>query len=287
MKAIQDYYREQEREPTRRRAGDDRADVERALRPQDAQERGGRRGERRGRQDGRHAALREPDQGHDLREHDGADRRVDGHGAVLPLASSRTTPASSRSTTSTRCASRSRRTTTPAPSNPTAAAPPASAACIRDVLGTGLAAKPIANTDVFCVAYPAVRTAAGDRYDPPAPLPKGVIHPRRILQQVVAGVRDYGNRMGIPTVNGGRLLRRPLRRQPAGLLRLRRAHPARQDREGRRARRRDRRHGRPHGPRRHPRGDVLLRRADRHARRRVFATPCRSATRSPRRRWPT
>src|SRR5690606_35534036 len=30
----------------------------------------------------------------------------------------------------------------------------------------------------------------------------GVIHPRRVLSQVVAGVRDYGNRMGIPTVNG-------------------------------------------------------------------------------------
>jgi len=62
---------------------------------------------------------------------------------------------------------------------------------IRDILGTGLAAKPIANTDVFCVAYP-------DRKD----LPRGVIHPKRVLQQVVAGVRDYGNRMGIPTVNG-------------------------------------------------------------------------------------
>jgi phosphoribosylformylglycinamidine (FGAM) synthase-like enzyme len=74
---------------------------------------------------------------------------------------------------------------------------------IRDILGTGLAAKPIANTDVFCVAYPAVQTHAGDRYDPPTPLPKGVIHPRRVLQQVVAGVRDYGNRMGIPTVSGG------------------------------------------------------------------------------------
>ena len=62
---------------------------------------------------------------------------------------------------------------------------------IRDILGTGLAAKPIANTDVFCVAYPDKTT-----------LPKGVIHPKRVLQQVVAGVRDYGNRMGIPTVNG-------------------------------------------------------------------------------------
>ncbi len=63
--------------------------------------------------------------------------------------------------------------------------------CIRDILGTGLSAKPIANTDTFCVAPP-------DTTD----LPGGVIHPKRILQQVVAGVRDYGNRMGIPTVNG-------------------------------------------------------------------------------------
>jgi len=64
---------------------------------------------------------------------------------------------------------------------------------IRDVLGTGLAAKPVANTDVFCVAFPDSQRG---------PLPKGIIHPKRILQQVVAGVRDYGNRMGIPTVNG-------------------------------------------------------------------------------------
>ena len=64
---------------------------------------------------------------------------------------------------------------------------------IRDILGTGLAAKPIANTDVFCVAFP-------DRDS--GTLPRGIIHPKRVLQQVVAGVRDYGNRMGIPTVNG-------------------------------------------------------------------------------------
>ncbi len=65
--------------------------------------------------------------------------------------------------------------------------------CIRDILGTGLAARPIANTDTFCVAPP---TVEGEE------LPRGVIHPRRILKQVVAGVRDYGNRMGIPTVSG-------------------------------------------------------------------------------------
>src|SRR5205823_2866510 len=33
-------------------------------------------------------------------------------------------------------------------------------------------------------------------------LPQGVLHPRRVMQGVVGGVRDYGNRMGIPTVNG-------------------------------------------------------------------------------------
>ncbi|MCC7349366.1 MAG: phosphoribosylformylglycinamidine synthase subunit PurS [Phycisphaerales bacterium] len=65
---------------------------------------------------------------------------------------------------------------------------------IRDILGTGLGARPVANTDVFCVAYPDDRRSGL--------LPKGVIHPRRILRQIVAGVRDYGNRMGIPTLNG-------------------------------------------------------------------------------------
>ena len=64
---------------------------------------------------------------------------------------------------------------------------------IRDPLGTGLGAKPICNTDVFCVAPP----------DMPADdVPTGVLHPKRVLKGVVAGVRDYGNRMGIPTVNG-------------------------------------------------------------------------------------
>jgi phosphoribosylformylglycinamidine synthase II len=64
---------------------------------------------------------------------------------------------------------------------------------IRDVLGCGLGARPIANTDVFCVAPPDT---------PPEDVPPGVLHPRRVLRGVVAGVRDYGNRMGIPTVNG-------------------------------------------------------------------------------------
>ncbi|MDE0958883.1 MAG: phosphoribosylformylglycinamidine synthase subunit PurL, partial [Planctomycetota bacterium] len=64
---------------------------------------------------------------------------------------------------------------------------------IRDTLGTGVGARPILNTDVFCFAP--TDTAAED-------LPTGTLHPRRLLRGVVAGVRDYGNRMGIPTANG-------------------------------------------------------------------------------------
>lgn len=64
---------------------------------------------------------------------------------------------------------------------------------IRDTLGTGMGAKPICNTDVFCFASPDT---------PYEDLPPGVMHPRRIMKGVVSGVRDYGNRMGIPTING-------------------------------------------------------------------------------------
>ena len=64
---------------------------------------------------------------------------------------------------------------------------------IRDCLGTGLGARPILNTDVFCFAPVDTR---------PEEVPRGVLHPRRVMKGVVAGVRDYGNRMGIPTANG-------------------------------------------------------------------------------------
>ena len=64
---------------------------------------------------------------------------------------------------------------------------------IRDPLGTGLGAKPILNTDVFCFAPPDT---------PVDSLPPGTLHPKAVMKGVVAGVRDYGNRMGIPTVNG-------------------------------------------------------------------------------------
>jgi phosphoribosylformylglycinamidine synthase len=64
---------------------------------------------------------------------------------------------------------------------------------IRDILGTGLGAKPLCNLDVFCVAPPDL---------PPEELPQGTLHPARILDQITAGVRDYGNPIGIPTVTG-------------------------------------------------------------------------------------
>jgi phosphoribosylformylglycinamidine synthase II len=62
---------------------------------------------------------------------------------------------------------------------------------IRDILG--VSALPIACTDVLCFGPP----------DTPAEaLPEGVLSPRRIANGVINGVRDYGNKMGIPTVNG-------------------------------------------------------------------------------------
>ena len=49
---------------------------------------------------------------------------------------------------------------------------------IRDPMGTGMGAKPICNTDVFCFAPP----------DTPADsLPPGVLHPRRVMKGVVVG----------------------------------------------------------------------------------------------------
>jgi phosphoribosylformylglycinamidine synthase len=62
---------------------------------------------------------------------------------------------------------------------------------IRDVVG--VSALPIACTDILCF---------GPLQTPEDELPAGVLSPRRIANGVVNGVRDYGNKMGIPTVNG-------------------------------------------------------------------------------------
>jgi phosphoribosylformylglycinamidine synthase II len=64
---------------------------------------------------------------------------------------------------------------------------------IRDILGAGLGARPILGLDVFCL---------GPQDLPMSEVPVGSHHPRRIKEGVVAGVRDYGNRIGIPTAVG-------------------------------------------------------------------------------------
>ncbi len=62
---------------------------------------------------------------------------------------------------------------------------------IRDILNMG--AKPIALVDPLFFAPPDY---------PYEKLNPGIKHPRYLLNGVVAGIRDYGNRVGIPTVAG-------------------------------------------------------------------------------------
>lgn len=64
---------------------------------------------------------------------------------------------------------------------------------IRDIMGTGQGAKVIISTDIFCFAPPDIDSSK---------LPKGTLHPDYLQRRVVDGVRDYGNRMGVPTNNG-------------------------------------------------------------------------------------
>ena len=60
---------------------------------------------------------------------------------------------------------------------------------IRDVMGA--AHRPIAVTDILCFGPP-------DQGE----TPDGVLHPLRIADGVIAGVADYGNKIGLPTVAG-------------------------------------------------------------------------------------
>ena len=265
MKAIQDYLPRAEPRADRHRAGDDRADLERALRPQDAQERGRRRGARRDRQDDR------PRQYGNLikdtifnstqelmsagQERTSACRVFKDNAGVIAF-----------DDTDAVCFK------VETHNHPSAIEPYGGSATgvgRRDPRHPrhrpGRQAHRQHRRLLRRVSRSTGRMPPGRRS-----LPKGVIHPRRILQQVVAGVRDYGNRMGIPTVNGAvyfddRYLGNPL--VFCGCVGL---IPRNKIEKARAAGRRDRGHGRPHRPRRHPRRDVLVRRADRHARRRVL-----------------
>ncbi len=62
---------------------------------------------------------------------------------------------------------------------------------IRDVMGA--AHHPIAITDILCF---------GPTDLPAEQLPVGVLHPRLIEAGVIAGVADYGNKIGLPTIAG-------------------------------------------------------------------------------------
>lgn len=62
---------------------------------------------------------------------------------------------------------------------------------VRDVMG--VSARPIACMNVLCFG-------PSDLDD--NRLPEGLLHPRRIRDGVVAGIGDYGNKLGLPTVNG-------------------------------------------------------------------------------------
>ncbi len=63
----------------------------------------------------------------------------------------------------------------------------------RDVLGTGMGAKPIFNTNVLCFGYPDM---------PDSELPAGLLHPRDVLDGVHKGIVDGGNQSGIPVAGG-------------------------------------------------------------------------------------
>jgi phosphoribosylformylglycinamidine synthase II len=65
----------------------------------------------------------------------------------------------------------------------------------RDIMGTGLGARPIANTNVLLFGLP----------DETHELPKGLLHPKEILIGVHRGIQDGGNKSGIPTINGAML----------------------------------------------------------------------------------
>ncbi|MCD4793518.1 MAG: hypothetical protein K8R54_09815 [Bacteroidales bacterium] len=63
----------------------------------------------------------------------------------------------------------------------------------RDIMGTGIGgAELLFNTNVLCFGPPNYKKK----------LLKGQLHPRRIMEGVIDGIEDGGNKSGIPTVNG-------------------------------------------------------------------------------------
>ncbi|NDE14496.1 phosphoribosylformylglycinamidine synthase [bacterium] len=67
----------------------------------------------------------------------------------------------------------------------------------RDILGAGMGARPVANTDVLCFGPP-----NWTEEEVKSRLPSALKHPRRIMEGVHRGIQDGGNKSGIPVVNG-------------------------------------------------------------------------------------
>lgn len=93
----------------------------------------------------------------------------------------------------------------------------------RDIMGTGQGAKVIASTDVFCLAPPKL---------PSESLPSGCLRPENILRNVIRGVGDYGNRMGIPTNNGSLHFHEDFRAKPSVIVGAYGILPANQCKKG-------------------------------------------------------
>ena len=80
---------------------------------------------------------------------------------------------------------------------------------LRDIVGTGKGAKVIASTDIFCLGPPDLAEEK---------VPEGCKHPRFILKGVIRGVADYGNQMGVPTVNGSLHFHEDFRAKPTVIV---------------------------------------------------------------------
>ncbi len=79
----------------------------------------------------------------------------------------------------------------------------------RDVVATGQGAKVLMSADIFCLAPPDL---------PIDKLPTGTLPPDYILKRVVAAIRDYDNRVGIPTNNGSFHFHEDFRAKPIVLI---------------------------------------------------------------------
>ncbi|MSR84844.1 phosphoribosylformylglycinamidine synthase [Candidatus Uhrbacteria bacterium] len=98
--------------------------------------------------------------------------------------------------------------------SPSATAPYGGAATgsggvFRDIMGTGLGARVVLSTDMFCLGPWDLKSEL---------VPPGCLHPGHILREVVRGVGDYGNRMGVPTANGSFHFHEGFRAKPSVIV---------------------------------------------------------------------